>query len=282
MVLDGSRGEPIVRPDPPQEGTPTSHSLLSLPRRTPPMATIMYVPMKTARPPGQCCMLTTVPLALPALMAAPHPVSPTPVAMPSSIRTAGLPPLTMSLSLHPLALLPQLVLTQQASCPTRTMRSSTPIPSLGQLGIPPTDWATPRPHLPAWSGPHTRHMTPSASMPQPLDSPTLPSIRTTASDSSSACRLTCRDRSLAGASLRGRGEGFHSCSLIFRGVARCSFQPSSSRCGRWGAGLPETPRPEDGALRMPQPPGPALPSSSGGCVSSDLHSCLTPAWGQGK
>lgn len=37
---------------------------------------------------------------------------------------------------------------------------------------------------------------------------------------------------------------------------------------------------EDGALRMPQPPGPALSSSSGGCVPSDLCSCLAPAWEQ--
>lgn len=123
----------------------------------------------------------------------------------------------------PLALLPQLAPTQPVSCPTRTMRSSTPIPSLGQPGTPPTDWATPRPHPLAWSGPHMRRMTPLASTPQPLDSPTPPSTRTTASDSSSACRLTCRGQSLAGASLRGRGEGFHSCSLIFRGIAHCSL-----------------------------------------------------------
>lgn len=33
---------------------------------------------------------------------------------------------------------------------------------------------------------------------------------------------------------------------------------------------------------MPQPPGPALPSSSGGRVSSDLRSGLAPARGQGS
>lgn len=187
------------------------------------MATTTCVPMKTARLPGQCSMLTTVPLALPASTAAPHPVSPTPAAMPNSTPIAGPLPLTMALSPHPLALLPQLAPTQPVSCPTRTMRSSTPIPSLGQPGTPPTDWATPRPHPLAWSGPHMRRMTPLASTPQPLDSPTPPSTRTTASDSSSACRLTCRGQSLAGASLRGRGEGFHSCSLIFRGIAHCSL-----------------------------------------------------------
>lgn len=186
------------------------------------MATTTCVPTKTVRLPGQCSILTTVPPALPASTAAPLPVSPTPAATPSSTPTAGPRPPTTALSPHPQALLPQLVPTQPASCPTRTMRSSIPIPSPGQQGTPPTDWATPRPRPLAWSGPRMRRMTPLASTPLPLGSPTPPSTRTTASGSSSACRLTCRGQSLAGASLRGRGEGSHSCSLIFRGIARCS------------------------------------------------------------
>lgn len=117
----------------------------SLAPRTPPMATTTCVPMKTVHLPGQCFMLTTVPLALPASTAVLLLVSLTPVAMPSSTPTAGPRPPSTALSPQPLALLPQLALTQPASCPTKTMRSSVPTPSLGQQGTPPTDWATPRP-----------------------------------------------------------------------------------------------------------------------------------------
>uniref|UniRef100_A0A4X1VXY2 Ig-like domain-containing protein n=1 Tax=Sus scrofa TaxID=9823 RepID=A0A4X1VXY2_PIG len=136
--------------------------------------------------------------ALPASTAAPPPASPTPAAMPSSTPTAGPPPLTTAPSPHPLVLLPQLAPTPPASCPTRTMRSSIPTPSPGQQGTPPTDWATPRPRPPAWSGPRMRPMTPLASTPQPRASPTPPSTRTTARGSSSACRLTCRARAWPG------------------------------------------------------------------------------------
>lgn len=157
------------------------------------MATTTCVPMKTGHPPGPCSMLTTVPPALPALTAVPHPGSPTPVAMPNSTPIAGHPPLTTALSPPPLALPPQLAPTQPASCPMRTMRSSTPTLSLGQPGTLPTGWATLRLPPLAWSGPRMRRTIPLASTPRPLGSPTPPSIRTTASDSSSACRLTCRD-----------------------------------------------------------------------------------------
>ena len=170
------------------------------------MATTTCVPMKTDPLPGQYSMLTTVPPALPASKAAPLPVSLTPAAMPSSTPTAGPQPPIMAQSPQPLAQLPQLAPTQPASCPTRTMRSSAPIPSLGLQGTPPIDWVTPKPHLLPWSGPSSRHMTLLASTPQPPDSPTHPSTRTMASASSSACRLMCRGQSLAGASLRGRGE----------------------------------------------------------------------------
>lgn len=196
----------MARFDPPQkrELPPPSSSLIA--PRTPPMATTMCVPTKTAHLPGQYSMLITVPLVLPASTAAPLPVSLTPAAMRSSTPTAGPQPPTMVLSPQPLALLPQLALTQPASYPTRTMRSSVPITSPGQPGTPPTDWATPRPHPLAWSGPHSRHMTPLASTPLPLGSLTHPSTQTMASASSSACRLTCRGQNLAGASLRSRGE----------------------------------------------------------------------------
>lgn len=102
------------------------------------MVITMCVPTKIAHPPGRCYMLTTVPLALLVLMGVHHPASPTPVVTPSSIRTAGLLPLTMAQSLHPLALLLQVAQIQPASCRTRTMRSSTPTPFPGQLGILPT------------------------------------------------------------------------------------------------------------------------------------------------
>lgn len=113
-----------------------SFSLAAL--RIPPTVITMCAPTKTAHPRGRCYMLTTVPLALLVLMGARHPASPTPVVMPSSIRTAGPLPLTMAQSLHPLALLLQVAPIQPASCPTRTMRSSTPTPFLGLLGILPT------------------------------------------------------------------------------------------------------------------------------------------------
>lgn len=115
-----------------------SSSLIVHPPRIPPMVITTYVLTKIAHPPGQCYMLTTVPLALHVLMAAHHPVFPTPAAMLSSIRTAGPLPLTMAQSPHPLALLLQVAPIQPASCPTRTMRSSTPTRSLGQLVILPT------------------------------------------------------------------------------------------------------------------------------------------------
>lgn len=160
--------------------------------RIPPMVITTCVPTKTAHPPGRCYMLTTEPQALLVLMDVHHPASPTPVATPSSIRTAGPPPLTTAQSLHPLALLLQAAPIQPASCRTRTMRSSTPTPFRGQLGILPTVSATPRPHPLAWRGPPMKHMTLLASMPPPLGSPTPLNTQTMASGSSSACRLTCR------------------------------------------------------------------------------------------
>lgn len=202
-----------------------AHPPFSRPLRTPPMATTMFVPMKTAHLPGQYSMQTTVPLALPASTAGLLLASHTPVAMRSSTPTAGPQPPTMAQNLRPLVPLPPQAPTRPASCPMRPMRSSTHIRFLGQRGTPPTGWDTPRHRLLVWSGPHMRHMTPLASMPRPLASPTPPNTQTTARGSSSACRLTCKPGPGISA---GRGEGSR-LSLIFRGVARCpSPSPTSS------------------------------------------------------
>lgn len=79
-------------------------------------------------------------------------------------------------------------------------------------------------------------MTLLASMPPPLGSPTPLNTQTTASDSSSACRLTCRGWSLAGVSLRGRGDGFPAfpdiqghCSLLLSWTQPFSSWPSQIR-----------------------------------------------------
>lgn len=202
-----------------------AHPPFSRPLRTPPMATTMFVPMKTAHLPGQYSMRTTVPLAPPASMAGLLLASHTPVAMHSSTPTAGPQPPTMAQNLRPLVPLPPQAPTRPASCPMRPMRSSTHIRFLGQRGTPPTGWDTPRHRLLVWSGPHMRHTTPLASMPPPLASPTPPNTQTTARGSSSACRLTCKPGPGISA---GRGEGSR-LSLIFRGVARCpSPSPTSS------------------------------------------------------